>query len=324
MSAVALETWHRFDISSVDDLRNAVFDAELEAIQLPAGRVHGSLAFAARDGIVFSSGLIHGHALVTGAISGDAMTLGVGLRIGTGSLFWLSHVMDGDVVVILPGGKCDVLFNGTSLYVTATLTAKQLQREAEQEGLVINRSLIRRTGLHAEPIEPDALAALSEQVESLHASGDIRDKRLEIGRRMLRTLVSHYARLPDRGGGRVRPVGQAMIVRKARDYIRRHLSTAISVDDVASATQTSPRTLFRAFSETLGDTPHHHVRRLRLHRIRRELLSSNAATVALAAQKWGIPGDMGRLAKDYRDLFGENPSATLALGRALQRGDLPV
>ena len=141
---------------------------------------------------------------------------------------------------------------------------------------------------------------------------------------MLRALVLHYARLPPIGEGRVRPVGQAKIVQDARDYIRRHLTSAISVEDIANATDTSLRTLFRAFSEVLGDTPGDYVRRLRLHRIRRDLLSSNTMTVSHAAQNWGMAGDLGRLSKNYRELFGESPSSTRAFVRMLQRDDTPA
>ncbi|WP_394893694.1 DUF1214 domain-containing protein [Mesorhizobium sp. AaZ16] len=48
--------WHRFDIRRIEDLSNAVLGAELEAIQMAGPRIRGSLAFAARDGIIFSSG----------------------------------------------------------------------------------------------------------------------------------------------------------------------------------------------------------------------------------------------------------------------------
>lgn len=321
MSAFALETWHRFDIGRVDDLRNAVFDAGLEAIQMPGAHVRGSLAFAARDGIVFSSGLIHGNAAICGPLSKDAITIGVGLKIGAGSLLWLGPVIAGDVMVVLPGDECDVLLRGSSLYLTATLTAKQLKREVERQGFILHRGLTSRTGLHPEPIQRDALIALREQVGSIHTPGSARDRKLGIGRLMLHALVCHYARLPDVGDGREHLVGQAKIIQEARDYIRRHLASAISVDDLANAAQTSPRTLFRAFSEILGDTPRDYVRRLRLHRIRRELLSSDTMTVSLAAQNWGMAGDLGRLSKNYRDLFGENPSSTLAFARALHRDD---
>jgi hypothetical protein len=56
LSGRAARLWHRFDIRPIEDQGNAVLGAELEAVQMAGPRIGGSLAFAARDGIVFGSG----------------------------------------------------------------------------------------------------------------------------------------------------------------------------------------------------------------------------------------------------------------------------
>jgi transcriptional regulator GlxA family with amidase domain len=127
--------------------------------------------------------------------------------------------------------------------------------------------------------------------------------------------------LPRCENGRANATEQARIVRDARQYIRKNIARPISLEALTTAAHTSPRTLFRAFSEVLGDTPQNYVRRLRLHRIRRELLSKCETTVSAAAHHWGIGQDMGRFSRNYRNLFGENPSSTLAQGRALRLDD---
>ncbi len=100
-----------------------------------------------------------------------------------------------------------------------------------------------------------------------------------------------------------------MIVRRARAYISEHLAEPICPDTLAQAALTSRRTLFRAFAEILDDTPQIYVMRLRLHRIRHDLASDEerACTVALIANQWGI-SELGRMARRYRDLFGEFPA----------------
>jgi transcriptional regulator GlxA family with amidase domain len=109
-------------------------------------------------------------------------------------------------------------------------------------------------------------------------------------------------------------------VHRAREYIRKNLTAPISMGALATAAETSRRTLCRAFLEVLEDTPQSYVRRLRLHCIRRELVSAaEACTVSVVARHWGIGGDMGRLSGKYRELFGETPSATLALHHARQQ-----
>lgn len=323
MSGVVVETWRRFDIRGIDDLSNAVLGADLEATQMAGARVRGSLAFAARDGIVFSSGLINGNVAISGPLSRNAVTLSMFLRLGPGSRFWLNEMTEGDVGVILPGDDYDIIYAPRSLYLAATLTRERLEREVAREGLVWDRGLVSRTALRSPPIEPHELEWLRQQTLRIHRSAAaVRNNRMTIGQRLLRDIVNHYARLPQSGGGvRIPPVGSVKIVYEAREYIRGNLAGPISVDDLAMATETPPRSLFRAFSEVLGDTPHSYVRRLRLHRIRKELISAARSTVSGAAQNWGMGQDLGRLSRNYRDLFGENPSFTLAHGRALQHGD---
>ncbi|CDP84638.1 AraC family transcriptional regulator [Mycolicibacterium farcinogenes] len=76
----------------------------------------------------------------------------------------------------------------------------------------------------------------------------------------------------------------------------------------------SRRTLARAFQETLGESPQSYIARMRLHRIRADLLTcGRQVTVAAVSNQWGI-GELGRMAARYRGLFGESPSQTRARG----------
>lgn len=318
MSAAIPETWHRFDIRRIDDLSNAVFGAGLEAIQMPGSRVRGSLAFAAREGVVLSSGLIDGNVIVRGALSDAAMTLRVILRADPRSRLWFNEVGKGHLGVVLPGQACEFLCAGHALYVAATLTERQLKREAAREGLKLPPGLTRRTGLHATQLGPNVLNALEGKVARIHDTKG-KSTRLRIGDGLLRAIIGHYAEAGE--AGMVEPSVQGRIVREACRYIDRNLAGAISIDAMSDATSASRRALFRAFSELLGDTPQDYIRRLRLHRIRRDLISMAATTVSGVAHHWGIGQDLGRFARSYRELFGEAPSSTLALGRALQQTD---
>jgi AraC-like DNA-binding protein len=317
------EFWHRFDIRNIEDLSNAVLGADLEAIQMAGPRVKGSLAFAARDGVIFSSGLIDGRITIRGTLSQDAMTLDLGLRYGPGSRHWLNEATEGEVGVVLPGDEQDVLYTPRSLYLTATLTAERLEKEAAREGLALDHRSISRTGLHSTPICSRSLDGLREQVTQIHNAGTaIGNPKPDVGSALLRMVVGHYLLAPS-GGSRIHPRGRARIVHRAREYIRENLAAPISIDALATAAETSRRTLYRAFLEVLDDTPQSYVHRLRLHRIRYELVSAAAArcTVSVIARRWAPGGDMGRLSARYRELFGETPSATLALGRAHRQID---
>ncbi|MCK5354053.1 MAG: AraC family transcriptional regulator, partial [Methyloprofundus sp.] len=74
----------------------------------------------------------------------------------------------------------------------------------------------------------------------------------------------------------------------------------------------SQRTLEYAFQENLSQTPVHFIKKLRLHSIRRKLLTADSSelTIADTAHKYGIY-DMGRFASIYKKNFDELPSQTL-------------
>lgn len=315
----AARSWHRFAIHRIEDLGNAVLGAELETVQMAGPGLGGSLAFAAYDGIIFSSGLINGKVAVRGVLSLDAMTIGVGLKLGHGSRHWLNEVVDGDVAVFMPGDKHDAIYAYGSLYAAATLTPVRLEEEAARQGLVLDRRIFAKTGLHGTPIPSDGLAWMRKRFVTIHdpcALDD--DEQVELGSALLRLVIAHYARVPVSAEAHDHPKGNSRFVHRAREYIERNLARAISMNELARVAGTSPRTLYRAFAEVLGDTPQNFMCRLRLHRIRRDLISAarSPSTISAIARSWHAGTDLGRLAGRYQKLFGESPSRTLCVHRA--------
>ncbi len=118
--------------------------------------------------------------------------------------------------------------------------------------------------------------------------------------------------------GRSAPGKRERIVARARDFIHESLSQPLSVEAIASAASTSPRTLHRAFQDVLDETPYSYVLKLRLRRIRHVLVSDAelTCTIASIANQWGIT-ELGRFAGYYQGLFGELPSKTRARCRRL-------
>jgi AraC-like DNA-binding protein len=317
-----INSWQRFDVRRIEDLANAVLGADLDVVQMPGPRVRGSLAFAACRGVLFSSGLIEGHVSLSGPLCRDAITRGIGLRFGPNSWLGLTPVRNGHIGVVLPGDRNEAWLSAGSLYVTATLSAQRLEEEAERVGLVFNRRMTSRTGLHPQPIAPPSLVSLTRQVASIHSGSTATndDANAEVGFKVLHTVIGRYACATTVGGGRIRPAPHAAIVYRARRYIGEHLAEPITLDRIAGAVSTSPRTLARAFVEVLGDTPGDYVRRLRLHRIRRDLVAERQGTRAIAtiAARWGLP-EPGRMSRWYGELFGELPGDTQVVALARWR-----
>ncbi|WP_160012148.1 AraC family transcriptional regulator [Rhizobium sp. 18055] len=295
--------WQRFPVREIEDLRNMVLGADLEPVQMIGRKVDGSLAFSARDGVVFSSGHLDGSATARGVVSRDAATVGVVLSQGDKSRISLHRVFDGVVGVILPGDRLDLLMAQGALYVTATLDLERLE-------VVVARKFL-QSAIHPKPLEQQSLDELTSALLRIHA-GEGSVAGIDIGKAVLRAAASHYVN-DDGLDDRCSPSTYEVIVRLARNYIERHLAQPITTDDLTIACGTSPRTLYRAFLDTLGEAPVHYIRRLRLHRIRQELRSvDEPATVSASARKWGI-SEHGRMSGWYHDVFGEVPSATKAI-----------
>lgn len=95
--------------------------------------------------------------------------------------------------------------------------------------------------------------------------------------------------------------------------LERHERTPMALVEIYEAAGVSPRTLRTMFLDVFGMTPARYLRLRRLHQLRTALLMADPAlrTVADLCAYFQLT-DAGRVARDYRQLFGELPSQTLA------------
>jgi AraC-like DNA-binding protein len=103
--------------------------------------------------------------------------------------------------------------------------------------------------------------------------------------------------------GRLAPVLQ---------YIDANADGDLTPESLARLAGVSVRALHAAFQEQVGESPMAYVRRIRLGRVRAELLRSDPSTVRVTdvAMRWGFV-HLSRFAEQYREQFNELPSVTL-------------
>ena len=105
------------------------------------------------------------------------------------------------------------------------------------------------------------------------------------------------------------------VVRLAEEYIEASWNRAITIEELASQTNTSVRSLYAAFRKSRGYTPMAFAKSVRLQRAKKMLLEANQRTsVSAIAFKCGF-GNLGHFARDFRTMFGELPSELLARTR---------
>lgn len=103
------------------------------------------------------------------------------------------------------------------------------------------------------------------------------------------------------------------IMRRFHQITEEHLDEPLYVPELCKEVGASLRTLNTCCQEQLGMGPKHYLSLRRMHMVRRALRRSIPAdtTVTEVVMRYGF-WQLGRFAGEYRALFGESPSATLA------------
>ncbi|WP_171675749.1 helix-turn-helix domain-containing protein [Ruegeria sp. HKCCD4332] len=100
------------------------------------------------------------------------------------------------------------------------------------------------------------------------------------------------------------------VLGRAIDLMFVNLEEPKSIEEICKESGASWRTLDRAFKEQFGQGPKSYYLRLRLNRVREDLLAGHSeGTITDAANRHGF-WHMGQFARDYRMFFGELPSQT--------------
>jgi AraC family ethanolamine operon transcriptional activator len=101
-------------------------------------------------------------------------------------------------------------------------------------------------------------------------------------------------------------------IASALDIIEAQRHDAITVCEICQQTEVSWRTMDRAFRERFGMGPKAYLKRRRLVGVRADLLSQlRDGRIVDIANRWDF-WHMGQFARDYRALFDELPSETVA------------
>ena len=105
-------------------------------------------------------------------------------------------------------------------------------------------------------------------------------------------------------------------MRRALEFIHDSELENISALDLCKYSGCSQRTLEKTFLKRFGITPKKYVKFLRLARVRHGLRSFDAQDSGSIIELAGVQGfwHMGQFAADYRSIYGELPSETLARG----------
>lgn len=304
----------RTRIKELEDVGDAVREAGLSAFKLSRESPSGSLVHAAYNGVALSTGQFDSPVQIRGPLSDDAVSIGVGLRIPPRNRLMMRDIDTGIVIMFRPGDEHEAFHDVHSLYAVVSLSEELLEREVERHGLSISPNAFQRTGIHPQLMARTHLDTISAVLTRLHQpDGKIRLDSAALAD-IVAALIGHFVQRPT--PSLLRPLRQReRIVESTRAHIDQSLDQRLDIEDLARRAGVSRRTLTRSFEETLGEAPGSYIARMRLHRIRSDLLAIDRrdATIADVANQWGV-SELGRMSARYRDLFGELPSETRVRG----------
>lgn len=101
-------------------------------------------------------------------------------------------------------------------------------------------------------------------------------------------------------------------VEKAVSFINETLYDKISMPELCTYANVSERTLEYGFQQKFSVSPIQFIKASKLYNVRQEImLAKKGYSISEIAQKHGFK-HLGQFAKDYKNLFGESPSTTIA------------
>lgn len=248
---------------------------------------------------------LEGAILVTTAVQGRAGMAAGGRTLGAESgVSFISHEEDRPTFLYEPD--------------TEVLKLRFERRRVEEMCVRMYDSIpdapLHFDGLMAQPAAVQRWSALLRfVVSSLNVADAIQPCRLETASMeelLILTLLGLQPHNYHGGASQVRSVTPRQF-RLAVDYINEHLDADITLAGIAEVAGCSIRSLARAFQQSCGTSPMQYVQKLRLQRIRAELVrpASCDKTIADIAFHWGYR-HLGEFNRKYRECFGEVPSET--------------
>ena len=242
------------------------------------------------------------------------LAITIPLKFGKRSLFWNAPINTHEILASLPGGL-DVIVDAGQIHLIILIDFSLLDRMLTNEQVAALKNAAARRKL---PIIEHALGPFTHWLLKLlnHAQQqtDSFTQALalqSIEEDFLQQLLS-VVRLPSQTSTKEPWQKRRQGFELALEFLREADLSSFSIPDICSNTGVSQRTLEYAFQEHYNLTPVSFIKKIRLHAIRRKLVTAHSSelTISDIAHKLGIY-DMGRFASIYKKYFSELPSQTL-------------
>lgn len=250
-----------------------------------------------------------------GALPRHSVTFGLVTHCAD-SMPWSGHNIRESSLLIFPSGDQfeSISPAGFSCY-TATFMADALFQLAEQAELGLEVDKLGKTAQVIPLSERDTQqlryllgCATGRLQDPDYSQPEILQHRLPLRLLQLLTTKPKFMR-------KLKATGKARSLHLARDYIEAFAHEDVDLAKLHAISQTSPRTLQRAFIERYQMSPRDYLRTVRLNRARVALQRSDTNTsISNIALTCGF-NHLGKFSASYRQQFGELPRQTVKQSR---------
>ena len=224
-------------------------------------------------------------------------------------------VTDRDLVFIQDQDEIEYKCRGPSRILTAALGREALARALEARWGMPLQTLGQSKRLPLLPGKP--LLDLQRDLAGLLSPGmsGVQAERLPPDNLLL-DLFFTYAAPPDDTEWPCAYSYRRRLAEQSEDYLRVHFREPISMTSLCQELNARERTIHQGFRERYDMSPGQYLKRLRMDAARKALLSAvPESRVTEIAMNAGFT-HTGRFSVEYRNCFGEPPTATLSRSRA--------
>ncbi len=296
-------------VHDLSDYSSMLRDWQLRYVQLSRGCFRGNLCEAWIDGIQLYEEQLGQSVFQTGHARSGCFSLGVFSAL-SGEARWHGRTLTLNHITCL--GREDEILMSTpqsSVFLGLSIPWDLLGSAADALplGCIENGAVaVRLRQWLADTLHVAMHQTLS--LASAHARKQFRSDVLG--------LLQHYlCACAGQNEAGMAPSKPVRVVKAAQELLHSRESELVTMEALCLHTHTSRRTLQNCFLQVTGESPAAFLKALRLNNVRQALFQEGrAAQVGEIASRWGF-WHLSQFATDYKQMFGETPSRTLAAAR---------
>lgn len=294
----------QFNFEDFDQFAEMVSHGELEHAQLDSGKFRGSLSQ-----VMYGPIIIGEHKM-----NRNILQQGIGIQGHTNFIIpgnieqkicWRKHVLSGNCIGILKSGMEHSSVTLPNFFGTpVSISDDYLMELSVLLGYPDFMEVVRR--LEVVVVNINDAIKIQDMIIGLFNT-KIFNKTM-FTYELPKLIISSISKLnkPDQRGYQNSP---NLIFCKAQDYIHGNINEKIHVLEISKEIGVSERNLRYVFKNKIGIGPKKYIHNLKLNKVRKELKTKRYEKVNVLANNYGL-WHAGKLASDYKKLFGELPSET--------------